>query len=189
MIIEDGAGKGNSLRVDKSLQIGVRATNLSEEEVAIMNGDAYIMDIDGVGVDTADYVMAYIHNNYPDKDLIITGIFLEAWENKDQNYLQCQTCSTITSAANHTAIVPANRKSGSGNTALGTFYVNDGGGDMTTFTNEVVCGRFGRLNTEGKWFVLKGGWCVPYGLAWNATVSIGDTNYNGCITFYYRDKS
>lgn len=188
MLIEDGTGTGNKLAVVNNRML-VTATGLSEEEVAVINGDAYIMDLDEVGVDTADYVMCYIYNNDPDRDLIITAIFLEAWQNKDQNYLQCQTCNPITSALNHTAVTPANRKSGSGNIALGTFYKNDGGGDMTTFTGEVVCGRYGRLNTEGKWFVPPGGWCISYGFGWNATVSAADTKYCGCIHFYYRDKT
>jgi len=187
MIIEDGKGSGGLAKV-RDNRLVTSSVTLTEEEVAIANGDAYIMDIDQVTVDTADYILAYIYNNDPSRDLVVSSLFLSAWENKDQNMLQISVGAALSSAANTSAVVPANRKSGCSNVALGTFYTNDGAGDLTTFTGEVVCGRYGRLVTEGKWFYSPGGWVIPYGASWNCGPSIGDTAYCGCINFYYRAK-
>ena len=150
------------------------------------HGDCYTMDIDGIQPDSTDYWLAIIKNS-DDKDLIITSI--TGWVSSFENTQIYEACigGTFTYASNGTAVVPCNLNAGSGKTASGDFYVNDGGGNITTVVAGSIAGRHIFTTTPGRW-VKNSGWVIPKNQCFMLRSNIAE-KLTGYISFYYHDAS
>ena len=135
-------------------------------------------------MDGDGYYFVYIKNT-DDDDLIITSITLWVASNKDDANVEVYVGHTLSSVANHTAVIPSNVNAGSGNSASGTFYVNDGAVNLSTLSGGVVAGRWKPTVSVNKWD--KGtGWILPK----NQTFSLlatKDNTFRGYISFYYHN--
>ena len=186
MIIEDGTGSGNKVKVT-----GNRLQVAREDEAlnATLNGDAYILHIDAVTIDTADYLIALmINGDTAERDMIVTQIVISPNTSDDDGCVEVNLGGTFTSTvANSTATTPFNQKSGCIKEAGGSYYVNDGSGDMTTEANAYVgySQKKGIKNTPMNMRVA-GGWVIPFG----SSISVSadkDDKFFGCMHFYFRD--
>jgi hypothetical protein len=161
------------------------AVNESEQlHVNEVEEEAYTMDIDGVQTDGANYWLAVIKNT-SDSDMIITSItgFVPSFSNT-QIY-EAYVGSTFTYASNGTAVVPTNCNAGSGHSATGEFYVNDGGGNITTIVAGSIVGRFIFTTTATKWEKLSG-WIIPKNGTFMLWSNLAE-KLTGYISFYYHD--
>ena len=185
MLIEDGKGTGYKAEVDSGNRLKTYATSLAEEHhTNVAHGEAYTMDIDGIQPDAADYWVAIIKNT-ADDDLIITSItgWVSSFKN-DQIY-EAYIGGTFTYASNGTAVVPANLNAGSGKTATGSFYVNDGSGNITTVVAGSVAGRFIFGTTPIKWVKSSGG-ISPKNQCFMLYSNLAE-KLTGYISFYYHE--
>jgi len=185
MFIEDGKGTGYKVQVDDENALVANAIcHTGQHHSNHIHGTAYTMDIDGVVVDGDGYYFLYIKNT-DDNDLIITSITLRTNQNKDDDDVEAYIGHTLSSVANHTAVVPANINAGSGLSASGTFYVNDGAGNLTTLSGGAVAGRYKFTTTQSKW-VKASGWIIPK----NQTFSLltaKDNKFHGYVSFYFHN--
>jgi len=184
-IIEDGKGGGTKAEVRKSiLQVsGNEALN------ANLNGDGYVLHINSITIDTADYLIALmINKDSKGRDMIVTKVDIAGISTDDDAVMEINLGGTFTATvANGTAAVPGNVNGGSKKVAGGEFYVNDGGGDMTTETGAYICyaQKKGLKNTNTE-MSIPGGWVIPHGQSISVS-STQDDKFHGCIHFYYRD--
>ena len=185
-LIDDGTGSGNRAKVDDENNLHTHAViDTSQYHTNHDHGEAYTMDIDGVVVDGDGYNFVYIKNGQ-DEDLIITSITFWANQNKDDNNIEVWLGHTLTSVLNNTSVVPANVNAGSGQAASGDFYVNDGGGNLTTLAGGVVAGRFKPTTSVQKW-EKKSGWIVPKNQTFTL-LTTKDNKFDGYISFYYHNS-
>jgi len=185
MLIEDGKGSGFKAQIDDENCLCVNSVcNNAEHHANHIHGSAYTMDIDGVVVDGDGYYFLYIKNT-DDEDLIVTSITLRTGQNKDDDDVEVHLGHTLSSVANHTAIVPANVNAGCGLLADGTFYVNDGAGNLTTLAGGVVAGRYKFTTTQSKWSKSTD-WIIPK----NQTFSLltaKDNKFYGYVSFFFHN--
>ena len=164
-------------------RLHTEAVSLPEEHEAALENNAYTMDIDGIQPDGANYWVAVIKNT-ADEDMVITSItgWVSSFENT-QIY-EAVIGQTFTYAANGTAVVPVNTKSGISGGADGDFYVNDGSGNITTVGGTgLIVGRYIFTTTPLKW--TKGtGWIVPKNQTFMIWSNLAE-KLNGYISFYY----
>ena len=185
MILEDGKGSGSKAEVrNNKLQIASQDEALN----AAINGDAYVFHIDAVTISAADYLIALmINTDENERDMVVTKIVITPRSSDDESQVEVNLGRTFTTTvANSTAVVPYNVRSGCTKTAGGTFYTNDGGGDMTTEANAYVAysQAKGIKNTPMNMEVA-GGWIIPHGASISVSANKDDVYY-GCIHFYYR---
>lgn len=186
MIIEDGTGSGKTAKVtaDNRLQVAREDDALN----AVLNGDAYVLHVDGITSSADDYLLALmINGDAAERDMVVTKMEIAANDTDDNCVLEVNLGGTFTSAvANGTATTPHNQKSGCGKDAGGSYYVNDGDGDMTTETNAYVGYAHKQpLANYSAEMRVDGGWIIPYG----CSISLSATKngkYTGCIHFYFR---
>jgi len=185
-LIEDGRGRGYKVSVDDENCMCVHAiTSSNQRHACHVHGTAYTMDIDNVVVDGDGYYFLYIQNT-DDDDLIITSITLWVATAKDDANIEAYIGHTIASAANYTAVVPTNVNAGSGLTADGVFYVNDGAGNLTTLSGGAVAGRWKPTTSVGIW-ENPSGWVIPK----NQTFSLActkDNTFRGYVSFFVHNS-
>ena len=150
-------------------------TNIEHEET-------YTMDIDGVQPDAANYWVAIIKNT-SDANMIITSV--TGWVSSFSNtqIYEAYVGGTFTYATNGTAVVPANVNSGSGHSATGDFYVNDGTDNITTVVTGRIAGRFIFTTTPIKWEKFSG-WVIPKNGTFMLWSNLAE-KLTGYISFYY----
>lgn len=184
-MIEDGKGSGSSAEVRKHiLQVSTEDPALR----AALNGDAYVMHIDGITSSADDYILALIINeDAKARDMIVAKVEL-AGETNDNCILEINLGGTFSATiANTTAVVPGNINGASRKPAGGLFYVNDGSGDMTTETGAYVgYAQKQALENYSAQLKIDGGWVIPHGQSISVSAT-KDGKYTGCIHFYYRD--
>jgi len=180
-----GWGKKNTADVNSKGQLLTASKSFSEDHDAAIDGEAYTMDIDAVGVNGSEH-LCVIKNNHSTKSLIITSILLWVATYKDTTFLEARLNETFTYDANGTAIVPTNLKSGKVGGAQGDFYVIAAAGtDITTFGGTaVVAGRCIFTTTPYKW-VKASNWIVPPAQVFSLYNDSNDNTYSGYISFYY----
>lgn len=165
----------------------LKTYSVTETEQLHVNEDAeetYTMDLDGIQPDGANYWVAVIKNT-SDKNLVVTSLtgWVSSFKN-DQIY-EVYTGGTLTYATNGTAVVPANCNSGSGETATGDFYVNDGAGNITTVVTGDINGRFIFTTTPTKWEKTSG-WILRKNQTWMLWTNLAE-KLTGYVSFYYHD--
>jgi len=185
MLIDDGTGKGNRAKVDDENRLHVDGIAISPEHHANhCHGEAYTMDIDGIQTDGANYWLAIIKNT-DDVDMHISGIvgFVPSFKN-DQIY-EAYLGGTFVYATNGTAVVPTNMNAGSGKSATGEFYVNDGSGNITTVVAGDIVGRFVFGTTPIEWAAY-GRWILPKNQCFMLWSNLAE-KLTGTISFYYHN--
>lgn len=182
-----GWGRKNTMDVDSSGRGKTSAKCYSEDHVAAMDGCAYTMDIDAVGVNGSEHLCA-IKNGHSSKTLIVTSITLWVATYKDTTFLEARLNQTFIYAANGTVVVPTNMKSGTVGGAEGSFYVIAAAGtDITTFGGTaVIGGRCIFTTTPYKWS-KESNWIVPPGQVFSLYNNANDNTYSGYISFYYHN--
>lgn len=184
MQIEDGMGTGKMAEVrDHVLQV----STVSEAQRAALAGDAFVMHIDGITSSEDDFLLALIINeDGQNRDLIVTEVNA-AGETNDNAVFEINLGGTFgATIANTTAVVPGNCLSGSGKTAGGLFYVNDGDGDITTETGAYIgYAEKQPLENYSAKLAVPGGWIIPHGQSLSLSCT-KNGKYHGCIHFYYR---
>lgn len=136
MIIQDGKGTGRSAEVNLANQLETRAVvqNRSEWECH-NNSAAYVMYFSQAAANgAANEVLGYIKND-SDDDLIIDEIGLHITA---ANIVYVSKV-TGTAAGSPTTLVPTNCNLGSGKTATGTFYKDDGMTGLTDVGRLINC--------------------------------------------------
>lgn len=185
MLIEDGkGGKGTAEVKDNMLQVA----GFDEPLQAAINGDAYILHIDSITIDTADYLIALmINGDAKERDMVVTKVEIAAASTDDNAINEINLGGTFTTTVdNSTATTPFNQRSGCGKTAGGSYYVNDGSGDMETEANAYVAyAQKKGLKNVSSIMRVDGGWIVPYGCSISVSSTYDDKFY-GCIHFYFR---
>lgn len=186
MLIDDGKGKGYKAEVDDENKLHVQAiADVGQFHTNHDHGTAYTMDIDNVVVNGDGYNFLYIQNT-DDDDLIVTSITLWVATAKDDANVEAYIGHTLTSVANNTSIVPSNLNAGSGQSASGVFYVNDGVGNLTTLSGGVVAGRWKPTTSVGKWSKTTG-WIVPKNQTFTL-LATKDNTFRGYISFYVHNS-
>ncbi|GAG20091.1 unnamed protein product, partial [marine sediment metagenome] len=156
MTILRDANTGDAMHVDTEHYAYHKAIcSPYEAHTNIIHEDVYTMDLDSIVVDGDGYYIVSLQNT-SDKNLIVTSITLWTNQNKDDCNVEVYLGGTLASAGT-TAVTPSNCASGSGHAAEGTFYVNDGAGNMTVTTAGNICGRRKFSTTPHKW-VKNSGW-------------------------------
>lgn len=185
MIIEDGAGTGRKAKVNLENQIEAHiAMQYMQAWVAREKKEAYTMDIDNVAVSGAHYFVAI--KNTDDLDMVVTSVTLWVNEFKDTAIVEASVGGTFTYSANGTAVIPSNCDAASGKAASGSFYVNDGVGELATITAGDITGRHIFTTTPIKW-MKNSGWVIPKNLCFFLRVEGGIT-FRGYVSFYYHPE-
>jgi len=146
--------------------------------------ECYTMDIDGIQTDGANYWLAIIKNT-SEKDIVITSITGCVPSFKNDQIYEAYLGGTLVYASNGTAVVPINRTAGSGKTATGEFYVNDGAGNITTVVAGSIVGRYTFGVESSKWFE-ESDWIIPPGQCFMLWSNLAE-KLTGYISFYYHD--
>ena len=142
MDIKDGTGKGYALKVDDEHMAHVLSVSEDlAEHTNEAHGGAYTMDIDGIQTDGVDYWVAIIKNT-DDDPLHISGVTLWVPSFSNTQIMEMLVGGTLVYATNGTVVTPTNCNAGSGKTATGEFYVNDGSGNITTVVAGSIVGRY-----------------------------------------------
>jgi len=185
MLIEDGVGKGYKAKVDDENRIHVENISLTyEQHVNEVHGEAYIMDLDAITLNSAGEYFAVIKNT-DDIPLHISAITLFMAEFSDTAIVEAYIGGTFVYSANGTVVVPTNMNAGSGKTATGLFYKNDGVGDLATIVQGSIAGRymFDRIATrwqkESHWILPKNQ-CLMF-------ICEKSIRLAGYISFYYHN--
>ena len=158
---------------------GFAASELSN----IDHKDAYVMELPAV-VLTSNWVWAAIKNT-ADVELIIVRCVLWTVTAKSNDWVAAYTRGAFTYSANGTSSTPANCNSGGALSAEGSFYYNDGGGDLATITAGQSCGSI-LLNTTPQEFVIESKWIIPKNQVFYLKSELANDNtYRGWIEFHY----
>ena len=162
----------------KSTCLGI----LNEHHVNHDHGDCYTMDIDGIQPDAANYWVAVIKNT-DDRDMVISSLtgWVSSFKN-DQIY-EAYIGGSLTYATNGTPVVPCNCNAGSGKTAYGDFYVNDGTGNITTVVTGSIVGRYIFTTTPSRW-EKNSDWVIPKNQCFMLWSNLAE-KLTGYISFYY----
>lgn len=143
--------------------------------------ETYTMDIDNVVCDGDGYYILNLQNT-ADKHLIITSITLWVATAKDDSNVEVMIGTSLASAGT-TTITPTNCNALSGLSATGTFYVNDGAGNMTVASAGLICGRRKVNTTPTKW-IKESGWIIPKNQGFSLLCT-KDNTFRGYLSFYY----
>lgn len=185
MILIDATGNSFGAKVDEEHRLWVKANMVTmERHVAQTEHQAYTMDIDSVVVDGDGYYILNLQNSH-DHDLVITSITLWTASSKDDCNVEAMVGTSLASAGT-TTITPTNVDSRSGLVAEGTFYVNDGSGNMTVATAGLICGRHRFSTTPVKW-VKTSGWIIAKNKCFSLLCS-KDNTFRGYLSFYYHNE-
>jgi len=177
---------GTPAKVNSEGQLHAWANCFSEDHYAAVQGNAYVMDLDGIATNGAEHIA--VIKNTDDRDLIITSVTIWVATFKDTTYVEALLNETFTYAAGGTAVTPVNMKSGLVGGAEGEFYtIAAAGTDITTFGGTAVFGgRFIFTTTPLKWH-KDSGWIVPKNQVWSLYNQGNDNTFYGYISFYYHN--
>ena len=185
MEVRDGTGQGFRAKVDDENRLHVdsisegRAYHANE-----LHGEAYSMDLDDATTDGANYWVAIIKNT-ADIDLHVSAVTLWTPAFDNTQIVEADIGGTFVYASNGTAVVPTNANAGSGKSAVGSFYVNDGTGNITTVVAGSIVGRHIFSTTPIKW-QDDAQWILPKNQCFMLWSNIADT-LTGYISFYYHN--
>lgn len=186
MEIRDGTGTQRGLKIDDENMAHVLATCASvQHHVNDAHGEAYTMDIDAVTLNGAGEYFAVMKNT-DDLDMHITSVTLFMPEFSDTAIVEAYIGGTFAYSANGNAVVPTNMNAGSGNTATGTFYKNDGVGDLATITQGNIAGRYMFDRVSMKW-EKSTHWVVPKNTCFMLICEKAQ-RIAGYISFYYHNN-
>jgi len=186
MLLEDGKGSGDKAEVRNH---AVKVLRDDPALQAALNGDAYVLHIDGITSSADDYLLALIINDDGKaRDIIVTKIDAAGDDTDKSCIFEINLGGTFTATiANSTAVIPGNVNGGSNKVAGGIFLVNDGSNDMTTETGAYVgYAQKQPLENYNAELSVPGGWVIPHGQSISLSAT-KDGKYTGCIHFYYRD--
>lgn len=178
--------EGNPIGADEQHRMRVFATIFTEDHYAAMDGDAYVMDLDGIGTNGAEHIA--VIKNTDDRDLIVTEVSIWVATFKDDTFVEVLLNETFTYVAGGTVNTPVNLKSGISGGADGEFYtIAAPGTDITTFGGTAVYGgRFIFTTTPLQW-KKDSGWIVPKNQVWSLYNNGNDNTFRGYIAFYYKE--
>jgi len=180
-MIQNDPLTGNAARINKEGHALTRAISVPSQQHTNHNErECYTMDLDNVVVDGDGYFLVSLQNTNDD-DLIVTSITLWTATSKDDCNVEVTLNGTLASAGT-TAVTPVNC-SGKGNNATGTFYKNDGAGNMTVTTTGDIVSRRKFSSTPYKW-EKKSGWILTKNDVMNIVVT-KDNTFRGYISFFY----
>jgi hypothetical protein len=186
MIIQDGVGTGRTLKVDDENMAHVLSTAAElPHHTNLAHGTAYTMDIDGIQTDGANYWLAVIKNT-DDDDMVVTSITGWVPSFSNTQIYEAYIGGTFTYATNGTAVVPTNCNAGSGKTATGNFYVNDGSGNITTVVAGSVVGRY-IFGVEASRWIPDADWIIPKNQCFMLWSDLAE-KLTGYISFYYHNN-
>ena len=145
LVMKDGTGTGNTMKVDSNNRAHTYSVTINEENQANEDGDAYNINTDDITLTNAtETPVLYVKNN-EDKDLHITAFALHAGsttggttsEDIKWTVIRNPTAGTIISNANNVAI-KSNRNFGSTDTLLADAYKGATGETMTDGDDHIV---------------------------------------------------
>lgn len=190
IIINDGTGKGSTLKIDGNNRAHVQSVSEDEGLHSAEQGNAYNLNTGLISI-TGDATLMYIKNN-EDNDMVIEAIALGSFEgitHSDDPYLTVirnPTGGDLISDATTTGVLNANRNFGSNKTLAADFYKGKVSGTVTGGSDIAVLqvtpgGRsFYTIN-----FVLPKGSSMAVKLT--ANVSSGTANWYGAFISYIKD--
>ncbi len=147
---------------------------------------AYVMELPAATL-TAAWVWAALKNT-DDLEMHITSVVLWTTVNKSNDWVSAYTRGAFTYAANGTSVSPANCNSGGALGASGSFYYNDGVGDLTTITAGQSCGSI-LVTTTPTRFRVDSEWVVPKNQTWYLKSELANDNtYRGWIEFFIHNS-
>ena len=172
------------IRVTTEFRATVESKTFAASELSnIDHKDAYVMELPAVTL-TAAWVWAAIKNT-ADTEVIITRCVLWTVVNKSNDWVAAYTRGAFTYSANGTVATPANCNSGGALSAEGSFYYNDGVGDLATITAGQSCGSI-LVTAAPQEFVIESKWIVPKNQTWYLKSELANDNtYQGWIEFHY----
>lgn len=185
MLIDDGTGRGYRAKVDDENRVFIDGVaTMCDHHANHHHGEAYTMDIDGVQTDGVSYWLAIIKNT-SDIDLQITEIVGWVPSFSNTQIYEAYIGGTFVYATNGTAVTPANLNGGSGKTATGDFYVNDGSGNITTVVAGDMVGRFVFGTTPIAW-ASGAHWILPKNQCFMLWSDLAE-KLTGYVSFYYHN--
>ncbi len=181
------ANTQRSMDVDNEGRAQVEAkTFTASQETNHSHKTSYVMALPAVTL-TAAWIWAAIKNT-DDNELHITSVVLWVPTNKSNDWVSAYTRGSFTYSANGTSATPANCNSGGALGASGSFYYNDGGGDMATIVVGQACGAI-LITTTPQRFYIDSQWIVPKNQTWYLKSELANDNaYQGWIEFYYHNS-
>lgn len=169
-------------------KLWVDATMHTKHNDAAMDGDAFFLSINGVGTNGAEHIC--VLKNTSTIDMFVTQIRLFVATFKATTRVHVLLNETFVYAANGTAVVPTNLKSGTVGGAVGDFYtIASGGTDITTFGGTSVIGGIYVFTTTPIAILDPGGWIVPPGQTFSLYNVANDNTFYGGIDFYYHNDN
>jgi len=162
----------------------VDSTAVSQHHKAAHDGYAYFFPIDGIGTNGAEHLA--VIKNTSSLSLHVSAIRLFVATFKDTTRIKVYLNETLTYAANGTAVVPVNLKSGLVGGAVGEFYtITAAGTDITTFAGTAVIGGIYVFERYPILITDPGGWVVPPNQVFSLYNVGNDNTFYGGIDFYY----
>jgi len=177
---------GTPAKVDSDGRLETSAVAFSEDHVAALGNDAYVIDIDAIAVNGAEHV--FVIKNDDDDPLIVTSMTIWVNSFKTDSIMEVNLNESFTYAANGTALTPVNVTSGKVGGAECTVYkITAAGTDITTFSGTATKGgRFLFNTTPTKW-AKESGWIVPKNQVFSLYhdgAGTGQT-FKGYVSFYF----
>ena len=182
-----GWGRKNTADVNSKGELLTLAEASAPDHRAAEDNDTFTMDIDGIQTDGVSYWLAVIKNGHSTKDLVVTSITGWVPSFSNTQIYEAVIGQTFVYASNGTLIVPVNVKSGIAGGAQGSFYVNDGSGNITTIGGTgLIVGRYIFGAEAGKW-TKRSGWIIPPDQTFMIRSDLAE-KLTGYISFYYETK-
>ena len=190
LIIEDGTGKGNKVKVDANNRLHTQAVTETEGLAAIKEGDAYNINTGLISI-TGNATLIYIKNN-EDQNLVIEAIAIGSFEgitHSDDPYLTIvrnPTAGDLISDA--TAVsMNQNRNFGSSKTLTANVYKGKvsgtitGGNDLGILQVTPASRSYYTINLE----IPKGS---SMAIKLTANLSSGSANYYAALICFLKDS-
>ena len=189
-----GWGKKNTADVTPKGELKTYAESFSTDYDAAQDGDAYILDIDGVTVGADGNTLVMLENSHSSWDMVVTDFRLtpNASAGKDDQEIEVYIGGAFTFLAEGTAVTPANvlasKNGGAPGGVAKSFYVSDGTADtLTTITAGTIAGRFAMPSRKEYDCSVPSAWHIPPGSCFYLTAA-KDEKFRGFIAFYYKEK-
>jgi len=190
VLIGDGTGKGNNVKVDANNRLHVQAVSEDEAIQASEQGNAYNLNTGLMSI-TGDATLMYIKNN-EDLDMVIEALAIGSFEgitHSDDPYLTVvrnPTGGDLISDATVSGVLNANRNFGSNKTATVNFYKGKVSGTVTGGEDLALL----QVTPGGRSFytinmILPKGSSMAVKLTANA--SSGSANYYGAFIVHLKD--
>jgi hypothetical protein len=190
MKVEDGTGKGYSLKVGKDNRAQVRAVSEAESVHNGEGGRAYNMNTGLISI-TGDATLAYFKNT-DTENFVVQAVAIGSFEgitHSDDPYITLirnPTAGDLITDATTTGVLNQNRNFGSSKTADGLFYKGKVSGTVTGGDNIAIL----QVTPGGRSFytidfVIPKGSSI--GIKLTANVSAGSANYYCALIGYFKD--